>query len=720
MKSSKENISPTSLDYFRQLYSSKHYSEKTNKSISEELFSHQVTHFSSSSKQSLKNDLHNIFDLLNIKQSSLMLNGSNTLNKKFRRSPKRPGKPFFNSIVEKLKKASSKISRYSLKRKSFLLTNQDQSITQQNAWINILNDDYSNSKIKKNKINQSFFYYYSYYYKIINNFIIFISFLSIILAVVNNELYICKSNNYLLNLYPSEKDNIYYYNSDFFNLDNFRKLTERKISVVENIFIIINIIISIILSVLLWIHAHFKIKIKLYKKKISEYDSIFTLNFFPKYLIETLIALICIPPTINKVYTGSIGENDFIYTVPGIFLIFSFLKVLLIIDNSNNLTRYNNKVAKSILRNNKTQPGLRYAIKCLYKSKPILTMIILFSFTVLVLIEVIRAFELGSFSRNQKLLGKKGVNDLRNYINCFWLVLTTVLSVGFGDVSPRSPIGRIAIIVARFLGNIFLSLFIISFSTFIEFTSGQRKAFAKLSKIFDKDNTENKAANVVKYLLLIQKYLKKEKKGKTEKFGLLSLLITHINKYKNKYIIASSYAMPVTNVLSWIEKSQKNHWNELSELVLNFSNIECDLLELITINKQNLDSIKVILERQSSINSFLTKRMRVLYEEGIIKKKRISNKGLFEINLERYSGVISFGSGCRHSRLSKQTKELLKFDSVVSSQKKRNFNLNYLNNNNSPVRVSTKKYNSGRIRQFFIVQNGKNSKSKFNICGFNK
>ena len=95
------------------------------------------------------------------------------------------------------------------------------------------------------------------------------------------------------------------------------------------------------------------------------------------------------------------------------------LKILLIIDNSNNLTRYNNKVAKSILRNNKTQSGLRYVIKCFYKSKPILTIIISFSFAVLVLIEIIRAFEMGSFSRNQKLLGKKGVNDLWNYFNCF-------------------------------------------------------------------------------------------------------------------------------------------------------------------------------------------------------------------------------------------------------------------------------------------------------------
>lgn len=721
MKSSKENISPTSFDYFRQLCASRQNREKTDKSISEELFVPQVTLFSNSSKQNLKNDPHNIFGTLNIKQNSLISNGNSTImKKKFRHSAQKSVKPLFNTIVEKLKKASNKISRYSLKRKSFLFTDQDQNITQQNAWINILNDDYSNSKIKKSKINQSFFYYYSYYYKIINNFIIFFSFLSIILAVVNNELYICNSQKYLLNLNPSEKDNIYYYNSEFFNLDNFRKLSERKISVVENTFIIINIIISTILSVLLWIHVHFKIKIQLHEKKISEYDTIFSLGFFPKYLIETLIALICIPPTVNKVYTGSIGENDFIYTIPGMFLLFSFLKILLIIDNSNNLTRYNNKVAKSILRNNKTQSGLRYVIKCFYKSKPILTIIISFSFAVLVLIEIIRAFEMGSFSRNQKLLGKKGVNDLWNYFNCFWLVLTTILSVGFGDVSPRSPIGRVAIIVACFLGNIFLSLFIISFATFSEFTPNQRKAFAKLSKIFDKDNTENKAANVIKYLLLIKKFLKKGKRGKSEKFGLLSLLITHINQYKNKYIIASSYAMPVTNVLSWIEKSHKNNWDKLSELVLNFSNIERDLLELITVNKQNFDSIKNILERQSSINSFLTKRMRILYEEGTIKKNRISNKGLLEISLERCSGVISFRSGCKRSRLSKQTREHLKFDSVVGNQNKRNLNLNYLNNNNSAMRFSTKKYNSGRIQQFFFVQNGKIIKSRFKLCGFNK
>ena len=56
MKSSKENISPTSFDYFRQLCASRQNREKTDKSISEELFVPQVTLFSNSSKQILKND----------------------------------------------------------------------------------------------------------------------------------------------------------------------------------------------------------------------------------------------------------------------------------------------------------------------------------------------------------------------------------------------------------------------------------------------------------------------------------------------------------------------------------------------------------------------------------------------------------------------------------------------------------------------------------------
>ena len=50
-------------------------------------------------------------------------------------------------------------------------------------------------------------------------------------------------------------------------------------------------------------------------------------------------------------------------------------------------------------------------------------------------------------------------------------------TVGYGDLFPKTNIGRIVGIVIAFWGVFIVSLFVVSLSTMLEFDSGEQKAF---------------------------------------------------------------------------------------------------------------------------------------------------------------------------------------------------------------------------------------------------
>ena len=82
---------------------------------------------------------------------------------------------------------------------------------------------------------------------------------------------------------------------------------------------------------------------------------------------------------------------------------------------------------------------------------------VIFSFILscLLLYVLIRDFEHFASYKKNYLEGKRGTNDLQNYINNFWLVIIVVTNVAFGDEYPRTIFGRLFIFITSILGILF-------------------------------------------------------------------------------------------------------------------------------------------------------------------------------------------------------------------------------------------------------------------------
>ena len=61
-----------------------------------------------------------------------------------------------------------------------------------------------------------------------------------------------------------------------------------------------------------------------------------------------------------------------------------------------------------------------------------------------------------------------------------WNILITITTVGYGDISASSHMGRLIAIIAAFWGVFFVSLFVVALMNMLMFDSSEKKAYMLL------------------------------------------------------------------------------------------------------------------------------------------------------------------------------------------------------------------------------------------------
>lgn len=126
---------------------------------------------------------------------------------------------------------------------------------------------------------------------------------------------------------------------------------------------------------------------------------------------------------------------------------------------------------------------------------------------------------------------RKGTHNLSYLFNSMWFIVESITTVAYGELFPKTHLGRAVSAVSCLLGIFLLSLVTASFSAYTEFTSEERKAYIIIKQLRFENNLKIKAWLVVKSILEINK-MKGEKMKKlenknsilTEKFNKISKL----------------------------------------------------------------------------------------------------------------------------------------------------------------------------------------------------
>ena len=184
-----------------------------------------------------------------------------------------------------------------------------------------------------------------------------------------------------------------------------------------------------------------------YKKTPHFYNSIYFL-----YVILELLILAVIPyPGENYKFMIRYSKRITIYPFTSLFNAILTFKILFIFKLLNIYSLYRKPTQEKILIKNGLQTNFIFDLKAYHKKYPLYSLIIIFILTIYIFGNLLRYFEMyfwEGFSQNRQLWNYRW--------NSYWCVFISMTTVAFGDLYPKTHIGRILIIIATIIGIYFI------------------------------------------------------------------------------------------------------------------------------------------------------------------------------------------------------------------------------------------------------------------------
>ena len=142
--------------------------------------------------------------------------------------------------------------------------------------------------------------------------------------------------------------------------------------------------------------------------------------------------------------------NDFL----SIWILIRFYLVVRIILNSS---MYADTRANRICRLYGCEPGYFYAAKCYMQESPLMVVIVLFILSIIIMGHALRICEepLNWTIDNHMM-------DFSYYMNCWWCIIITMTTVGYGEFYPRTIPGRTVIFITTIWGVFIVSLLVVA------------------------------------------------------------------------------------------------------------------------------------------------------------------------------------------------------------------------------------------------------------------
>lgn len=249
-----------------------------------------------------------------------------------------------------------------------------------------------------------------------------------------------------------------------------------------------------LLGFVITIHIYFHYKYKLELEKLLklryEKETLITSGLW-KYMIgEMVFAMAISPPKIDFKYEFKQLGIYYTITLNGVLFSINLTKFYFLTRLFEHYSRWTNERAHTVCKKFRCKADTIFLIKCELKNKPYTMVAILFIFCLLIFGVAVRTYEI-TYSFNMD----PDTFDFNSWFNCFWLMIVTMTTVGYGDGYPSTHPGRLFTFIACMLGTVLVSLMVVSLTNTSELTYGQQKVYNEMLKLGAKADAESKGAS---------------------------------------------------------------------------------------------------------------------------------------------------------------------------------------------------------------------------------
>jgi hypothetical protein len=232
--------------------------------------------------------------------------------------------------------------------------------------------------------------------------------------------------------------------------------------------------------------------------KASKNDNIITSGLWTYFWKEFIILAIFPPPKMNFLISGKMLFGQYTYNTDSLVLVLSMTKLYYFSKLFNNFSIWKSKKVAIIGRENQVSVGTAFVFKAQLKQRPYITLLMILVFLVLVFSFIIRIFEY-SYTDDEKNIGAKHISNgnFKRFSDNVWLVIITMLTIGYGETVPGTHFGRAIAAIAAVFGMLVISTLIVTLSSVVDLNRHEKMAYNLIKKRDIKKTTKYHAANLI-------------------------------------------------------------------------------------------------------------------------------------------------------------------------------------------------------------------------------
>lgn len=403
------------------------------------------------------------------------------------------------------------------------------------------------------------------------------------------------------------------------------KITKASYTLTDTVYNIRVFLCGVVAVIEILLITRYYLKLKLMRQiyLACPSDGLYSTGLLKWLLLEFIILGSFCPPNNTDMIHGAILSGSFSYSVDAIINFFVMWKIYYFVKIYGNISLFTSDRIKRIAKKHKINIGSLFAFKAQLKKYPYLTLLFLLVVSVGIFGFNMRTFEYG-FTSN-KNVGNDTAKSVKNqtfkfYLDAFWVVIITMMTVGFGDIFPNTHLGRCVAFISAIVGMVIVSLLIVTMSTLVEFTSEEKKAHSLIKKNNITHEMKNTARILICNILKLNAIKKKNEKNKLPIFLNHVLIIRAIVvKFTKEYKISKTQFLPSDEILVQLQRKLETDVKFLKSHEKSMENIKKLTKTIAEDEKKILNALQNLKEKQDEISNFLVKYNNEIAQPRLIK-----------------------------------------------------------------------------------------------------
>ena len=412
-----------------------------------------------------------------------------------------------------------------------------------------------------------------------------------------------------------------------------------------------------------------------------------------KLLLRSIINIIFYPPKMNYVFYSYSNNILCIYPINTIFLLFSSLKLYNIYRCIFYFLPVTATLGKTLCQKYNVKLNVKFMFKTFLSNHKIIfpfCILLILLIIISILLENVEEFSVDMLQ--YKSIESYNYKDKAKIINGYkltiydtlWIYLSFLIRNPLGELLPKTPFGKLLLLIFYILGSLFLCMIYFRLNDLIQLNRTSIQAYSKLQKLFEPDNKENKASDVMHSVFLLRKYytlynieemkqtivnqddINKKRRNmidfeiiKLRQKNIFVLRAKKIHFLRVKFVFFLKFFTDFNNYIDDFKTSRKHPIN-ISSMFQNLENKLDGNLESMSVKLASINSIDSIIERLKTNDNILLRKIEKIkkYNNSLIiylidlvnsqincnpkKKREFQTKILKRLSLKRSKTNMEF------------------------------------------------------------------------------